>query len=121
VTAGAGLTIAKFLRVDYAFESHPVLSPVHRVSISVSPYLFAHAPKPEPAVKARPANGLLGAEPEEPVEPDYPSDTASAVVEPGELQPQEPAPQTPTVQETDADSPDEVLETAPSGGTYWEE
>lgn len=47
VTAGAGLTIAKFLKVDYAFESHPVLSAVHRLSISVSPYLFAHQPKPD--------------------------------------------------------------------------
>ncbi len=46
VTAGAGLVIAKFLKVDYAFESHPVLSPVHRVSISVSPYLFAKKPRP---------------------------------------------------------------------------
>lgn len=45
VTAGAGLVIAKFVKVDYAFESHPVLSPVHRVSVSVSPYLFSHAPK----------------------------------------------------------------------------
>lgn len=45
VTAGAGLTIAKFLKVDYAFESHPVLSPVHRVSVSVSPYLFAKKPR----------------------------------------------------------------------------
>ena len=46
VTAGAGLVIAKFVKVDYAFESHPVLSPVHRVSVSISPYLFGHAPKP---------------------------------------------------------------------------
>jgi hypothetical protein len=46
VTAGAGLVIAKFVKVDYAFESHPVLSPVHRVSVSISPYLFSHAPKP---------------------------------------------------------------------------
>jgi len=45
VTAGAGLVIAKFVKVDYAFESHPVLSPVHRVSVSISPYLFSHAPK----------------------------------------------------------------------------
>ncbi len=46
VTAGAGLVIAKFVKVDYAFESHPVLSPVHRVSVSISPYLFSHAPRP---------------------------------------------------------------------------
>ena len=47
VTAGAGLTIAKFVKIDYAFESHPVLSPVHRISVSVSPYLFSHNPVPE--------------------------------------------------------------------------
>jgi hypothetical protein len=47
VTAGAGLTIANFLVVDYAFESHPVFSPVHRVSVSFSPYLFGHKPKKE--------------------------------------------------------------------------
>ena len=46
VTAGAGLVIAKFAKIDYAFESHPVLSHVHRVSISVSPYLFSHSPRP---------------------------------------------------------------------------
>lgn len=40
VTAGAGIVLAKFLKVDYAFESHPVLSSVHRVTVSVSPWLF---------------------------------------------------------------------------------
>lgn len=45
VTAGAGLVIAKFLKIDYAFESHPVLSPVHRISVSVSPYLFSRKPR----------------------------------------------------------------------------
>lgn len=57
VTAGAGLTIAKFLKIDYAFESHPVLSPVHRVSVSVSPYLFAKKPRegtPEAWVRPKP-------------------------------------------------------------------
>lgn len=56
VTAGAGLTIAKFLKVDYAFESHPVLSPVHRVSFSFSPYLFSRKPKdgtPEAQIRKR--------------------------------------------------------------------
>lgn len=56
VTAGAGLVIAKFLKVDYAFEAHPVLSPVHRVSVSVSPYLFSKKPRPgtpEAAVNVR--------------------------------------------------------------------
>lgn len=46
VTAGAGIVIAKFLKIDYAFESHPVLSPVHRISVSFSPYLFSKKPRP---------------------------------------------------------------------------
>jgi len=66
-TAGAGLLIGHFLQVDYAFESHPVLSPVHRVSASVSPYLFSHAPKQEQG-HLTPENAgkkLLAEEPEE--------------------------------------------------------
>lgn len=46
-TAGAGLVLAKFVSVDYAFESHPELSSVHRVSVSVSPWLFMKASKAE--------------------------------------------------------------------------
>lgn len=66
VTAGAGLTIAKFLKVDYAFESHPVLSRVHRVSISVSPYLFARAPREgTPEAMAVRKSSLLTEEPED--------------------------------------------------------
>ena len=106
-TAGAGIVIAKFLRVDYAFESHPVLSPVHRVSISVSPYLFSHAPRPEPVRPAAAApTTLLGAEAEEP--------EVKAEDEPA---PQENAPAAPVVEETS----EEVLETHPSGGIQWEE
>jgi len=70
VTAGAGLTIAKFVKIDYAFESHPVLSPVHRVSVSVSPYLFSHAPRQESAKAAAPAK-LLTEEPEDSVDNVY--------------------------------------------------
>ena len=44
-TAGAGFVLSEFLKVDYAFESHPMLSSVHRVSISVSPWLFFNKPK----------------------------------------------------------------------------
>lgn len=46
-TAGAGLVLAKFVSVDYAFESHPELSSVHRVSVSVSPWLFMKGAKAE--------------------------------------------------------------------------
>jgi hypothetical protein len=65
VTAGAGLTIANFLVVDYAFESHPVFSPVHRVSISFSPYLFGHKPREEGHLsKTDAAKKLVTEEPE---------------------------------------------------------
>ena len=69
VTAGAGLTIANFLVVDYAFESHPVFSPVHRVSVSFSPYLFGHKPKETGHLsKTDAAKKLVTEEPEEIVE-----------------------------------------------------
>ena len=69
VTAGAGLTIANFLVVDYAFESHPVFSPVHRVSVSFSPYLFGHKPREEGHLsKTAAAKKLVTEEPEETVE-----------------------------------------------------
>lgn len=65
VTAGAGLTIAKFLVVDYAFESHPVFSPVHRVSVNFSPYLFGHKPREEGHLnKTDAAKKLVTEEPE---------------------------------------------------------
>jgi hypothetical protein len=64
VTAGAGLVIAKFVKVDYAFESHPVLSPVHRISVSVSPYLFSHNPKPKQSGAASKPSKVLTEEPE---------------------------------------------------------
>ena len=65
VTAGAGLVIAKFVKVDYAFESHPVLSPVHRVSVSISPYLFSHAPKPGTPEAASGRSKNLAEEPDD--------------------------------------------------------
>ena len=66
VTAGAGLTIANFLVVDYAFESHPVFSPVHRVSVSFSPYLFGHKPREEGHLsKTAAAKKLVTEDPEE--------------------------------------------------------
>ena len=68
VTAGAGLTIAKFLVVDYAFESHPVFSPVHRVSVSFSPYLFGHKPREEGHLNKTAAAKKLVTEDELPAE-----------------------------------------------------
>lgn len=67
VTAGAGLTVAHFAKIDYAFESHPVFSPVHRVSISVCPYLFEHVPV-ENAGHLKPADAAKKVLTEEPVE-----------------------------------------------------
>jgi hypothetical protein len=68
VTAGAGLTIANFLVVDYAFESHPVFSPVHRVSVSFSPYLFGHKPREEGHLSKTDAAKKLVTEEELPTE-----------------------------------------------------
>ena len=68
VTAGAGLTIANFLVVDYAFESHPVFSPVHRVSVSFSPYLFGHKPREEGHLSKTAAAKKLVTEDELPAE-----------------------------------------------------
>ncbi len=55
-TAGAGFALSNWLRVDYAFESHPTLSAVHRVSLEISPGLFLFPEKKQnlpPAEKAR--------------------------------------------------------------------
>ncbi len=77
VTAGAGLTIMNFLVVDYAFESHPVFSPVHRVSISFSPYLFGHKPKGEGHLnKTAASKKLVTEEPEELLVEDSVGETA---------------------------------------------
>lgn len=123
VTAGAGLTIAKFLQVDYAFESHPVFSPVHRVSISVSPYLFSHSPRPEPArVSPAAAPAVLAEEPEAApgTEATAPADEATAPETlKGAPEPETPDFSQPTQKSTEVG--DEVLEGAPAGGTYWEE
>lgn len=51
-TAGAGFALSNWLRVDYAFESHPTLSAVHRVSLEVCPGLFLF---PKKQSKAKPA------------------------------------------------------------------
>lgn len=105
VTAGAGLVIAKFLKVDYAFESHPVLSPVHRVSISVSPYLFARSPKEEPArpVSDKPSAVLT----EESVE-----ESAEVYEQMERVEPEtaEQAPEEPVRSNTIIETDDEILE-----------
>ena len=79
VTAGAVLTIANFLEVDYAFESHPVFSPVHRVSVNFSPYLFGHKPKESGHTnKTATTKKLVTEEPEDlPVE-DFVEETGNA-------------------------------------------
>lgn len=111
VTAGAGLVVAKFLRIDYAFESHPVLSPVHRVSVSISPYLFSHSERAlsleSQAASASAPPLLLQEEPEnspvaegETSDGTAPAGDSSAVSE-------EPAEKTP--------------EPEPAGGVFWEE
>ena len=113
VTAGAGLTIMKFLRVDYAFESHPVLSPVHRVSVSISPYLFSHG---ETAARAEPHDPLpatLQGGQEAP-----PQGAPAEEVEPGASE--SVTPENDTSEET-SQVPEEMTERSPAGGVYWEE
>lgn len=100
VTAGAGLVIAKFLKVDYAFESHPVLSPVHRVSVSVSPYLFAKKPRENAVENRTRKSSLLTEEPEEEVEENSigknATENADFIENEPEKQPSEASVQTPT-------------------------
>ena len=82
VTAGAGLTIANFFVVDYAFESHPVFSPVHRVSVSFSPYLFGHKPREEGHLSKTAAAKKLVTEEELPAEGFVEERVPEPVVEP---------------------------------------
>jgi hypothetical protein len=112
VTAGAGIVVASFLKIDYAFESHPVLSPVHRVSISVSPYLFSHSKPEGHLTPADAAKSVLAEEPEEvPVEElareEAPAEKASVPEE--------------QRQENAVPAEQEAQEMAPAGGMYWEE
>ena len=110
VTAGAGILIANFLQVDYAFESHPVLSPVHRISVSVSPYLFGHSkPNEGHLTPSDAAKTLLSEEPDEPVVQEQP--------EPVEVETpkEEPAPAEAVPGEPVGEEP------APAGGMFWEE
>ncbi len=106
VTAGAGLVIAKFVKVDYAFESHPVLSPVHRVSVSISPYLFSHAPRQgTPEAKAS-SKAVVAEEPEE-------SDAAYEAME-RESYESPAAAETPAATESSAPSESAVEELVPA-------
>jgi|GEM_PF-485950 len=79
VTAGAGLTIMNFLVVDYAFESHPVFSPVHRVSISFSPYLFGHKPREKSHLSKTAASKKLVTEDTEEYPVEEPVETVETV------------------------------------------
>ena len=134
MTAGAGLTIANFLVVDYAFESHPVFSPVHRVSVSFSPYLFGHKPREEGHLnKTAAAKKLVTEDPEEtlpakefveeriqetPAEPAPQKESVAPVSEVPAVETTEPAtsvappaPDTPTVPSTPIiETDDEILE-----------
>ena len=108
-TVGAGVVVSKFLKVDYAFESHPVLSSVHRVSVSISPWLFFNEPKEK---KLKQEKSFV--EKEEPVEISEQQETIeeNQIVE---KEPEEFNEEPVAVEETES----EVLEG--SGGIYWEE
>lgn len=82
-TVGAGFALSNWLRVDYAFESHPTLSAVHRVSLEVSPGLFLY-PERKTAPEAKPAKSrdesskgaISEMEPEIPPEPEAADESA---------------------------------------------
>lgn len=124
VTAGAGLVVAKFFKIDYAFESHPVLSPVHRVSVSVSPYLFSHndkeaTPRLSPAVAAR--KPLLENENDDEAPLTDPT-TVAADSTPSTNSTVTDAPQDkPDSTEAKQNVPAKEEEISPSGGIFWEE
>jgi len=98
--------IANFLKVDYAFESHPVFSPVHRVSVSVSPYLFSHTPAKEEGLlsPSEAYKTLLAEEPED----------AEKVTDEGETPSSEEQP-------TEQGETAPAQESVPAGGIFWEE
>lgn len=104
-TAGAGIQPFPWLQADYAYQSHPVLSGVHRVAISFSPGLYLH---PAPVAKA--------AQPTIPAT--SPIDSAPAPAGQSVPEIQTPTAQTPTepVGQSAPPPPEEDM-----GGTYWEE
>lgn len=109
-TLGAGMVVSKFLKVDYAFESHPVLSSVHRVSVSISPWLFFNSPKEPKACSNR-----SFVEKEETLEEVIESEPSNSKAETAE-------PSTETIEKTPAEISSEETEVLePSGGIYWEE
>ena len=112
VTAGAGLTVAKFVKIDYAFESHPVLSPVHRISVSVSTYLFSHNPTPEKPKEA-PVKLLTEESEDEDAYEEMEKAPAEEVVEtPEEASVEEKAPQeTAPVEQAPAQTSPRIIET----------
>ena len=122
VTAGAGLVVAKFVKIDYAFESHPELTSVHRVSVSVSPYLFSHN-EPDARPHLSPSMAARG-----PLQ-ENDSDDDAPIEEPGKHENTESAPPQETPAATGenssatetGESPEETQPVVPSGGTFWEE
>lgn len=93
-TAGAGIALSNWLRVDYAFESHPTLSAVHRVSLEFSPGLFLF-----PKKKSEPKPSAMQSQSMEKSEE---AEEKSAV---SEMEP----------------TSEETLDEDSSGGIYWEE
>ena len=124
VTAGAGLVVAKFLRIDYAFESHPVLSPVHRVSVSISPYLFSHSERDVPLQSQTASTSapplLLQEEPENsPVAEGETSDGTAPAGDSSAVSEEPAAPGAPN--EEVLEPAEKTPEPEPAGGVFWEE
>lgn len=105
-TAGAGIQPFPWFQADYAYQSHPVLSGVHRVAISFSPGLYLHpAPVKKAAQQAVPAAN--------------PVDSATAPATPPVPEVHAPTAQTPAQPASPSAQPSSPEEDM--GGTYWEE
>lgn len=108
-TAGAGLSPFTWLRAEYAYQNHPVLSGVHRVSLTILPGVLLAPPgnsKVAPTTLAAPAIQASSAKEPIPAPDNTPKpDDVTA---------------TATSESTAAPGSDEP-EPADAGGMHWEE
>ncbi len=130
VTAGAGFVLSEFLKIDYAFESHPALSSVHRVSVSVSPWLFFHKKQKQRFPEARSASNEkpLTAGEEQEIEQEESFDNAPETMHETQNSSTEENDKQSTENELSeelnlnpytTETENEILE--PAGGLHWEE
>jgi len=95
-TVGGGLELFGWLSIDYAFQRHPVLSGIHRVSIEIHPWAKN-------------------------VKPEKPAQPASTVIKPQESPPTENDANQKTKQGSSAPVPTTPSSPEESSGKAWEE